>query len=206
MKIQPIAKKSRSSSGNTKLTKIAEEDVRRKDDKKKRPLSPKQAKASESSEKKKKSSSSLPTIVLGLIISSLVFFTAQRHVRVTNKLESGDVLMPGEWKSQCGIFDLVPPEWLDKLPLSSSCDPAVSPMLEYGRDGTLRYFTKSGADGDRKEIWSMAGSGECSEGEDEECSDEGATFVKDGSTWYVDMGGIRSSLNKDVVRDFVTES
>lgn len=218
-------KKSRSA-GSAKLTKIAEEDIRRKEERNKRPPSPKKGARNSSvvgvkelSTKKKKSSSTsnlMPTAILGLIISSSVFFTAQRHVQVTRPLESGHVLLPGQWKSQCGIFDLFPPEWLDKLPmdkLASSCDASSSSMLEFGRDGTLRYFTKDGADGERKEIWSVAGSGveeeQCTDGEedeDEQCFDMGATFVKDGNSWYVDMGGSRSILNKDVVRDFMTDS
>lgn len=208
------AKKSRSTSGATKLTKIAEEDIRRKENK---PPSPKKSKTTSRSiekatkKEKKSSSSNLPTAILGICISVLLFFTIQRHVHVTRPIDSGDVLLPGQWKSQCGIFDLFPKEWLAKLPmdkLSSSCNTESSSMLELGSDGTLRYFAK-GSDGERKEVWSVYGASggiECSEGEDEVCYDEGATFVKDGSYWYVEMGGSRTSLNRDVIRDFISES
>ena len=156
--------------------------------------------------------SSLPTIILGIIIFSLLFFTVQRHVRVTSPLESGSVLLPGQWKSQCGIFDLFPDEWLDKIPmekLSSRCDSTKSSMLELGKDGILRYFTKSGKDGELKEMWKVVGgtdSGECLDGEeDAQCSDRGATFMKDGNYWYVEIGGTRSALSKDVIKDFTAE-
>jgi len=219
VKVQHKSAKKGRSAGSAKLTKIAEEDIRRKEGRNKRPTSPKKIARNsgvvgvkESSTKKKK----LPTLILGLVISLSVFFTVQRHVQVTRPLESGHVLLPGQWKSQCGIFDMFPPEWLDKLPmdkLSLSCEASSSSMLEFGRDGTLRYFTKIGAVSERKEIWSVAGpvgeEEQCTdeeEDESEQCFDMGATFVKDGNSWYVDMGGSRSILKKDVVRDFMTEN
>ena len=128
MKVQHKSAKKGRSAGSAKLTKIAEEDIRRKEGRNKRPTSPKKIARNsgvvgvkESSTKKKK----LPTLILGLVISLSVFFTVQRHVQVTRPLESGHVLLPGQWKSQCGIFDMFPPEWLDKLPmdkLSLSCE------------------------------------------------------------------------------------
>lgn len=134
-------------------------------------------------------------------------------MRVTSPLESGSVLLPGQWKSQCGIFDLFPDEWLDRLPmekLCSQCDSTKSSMLELGKDGILRYFTRSGKDGELKEMWKVVGgadSGECYDGEDDaQCSDRGATFMKDGNYWYVEMGGTRSSLSKDVIKDFTAEN
>lgn len=85
-------------------------------------------------------------------------------------------------------------------------------MLELGKDGMLRYFTMDGESEDgevqRKEAWSAAGrnGGQCVEGEEEdECTDVGATFVKNGAYWYVDVGGLRTPLSKDVIRDFTTE-
>lgn len=206
---KPVRKSRSATRGGTKLTKIAEEDIRRKE--RKLSSSPRKAKSGSGGKPtEKKSSSILPTAILGILISSLLFVTVQRHVRVTKPLESGDSLHPGEWKSQCGIFDLFPEGWLEKLPmdkLSSSCDVSSSSMLELGRDGTLRYFTKGG-DGEREETWSVAGGNDgdqCVEGGEEKCPDEGATFWEDGTHWYVEMGGIRNSLNEDVIRDFTTD-
>lgn len=208
-------KKSRSS--GPKMTQIAEEDSRRKETKTPSPTNaPSSQRAGpaksvgDKAAKKKKSSSGLSTFLLGVIMSSLVYFTIERHFKVTRPLESGDVLLPGQWRSQCGIFDLFPTEWLDKLPmdkLAPSCDTSTSSMLELGRDGTLRYFAKSGG-GERKDTWSVPGSKkveQCLEEGGEECV-AGATFVKDEkNNWYVEMEGARTLLSKDVVSDFATE-
>ena len=189
-----------------KLTQISEEDIDRKE--KKNKLSPKTK--SPVAKKTSSSSSSLPTMILGMLLSTILFFTIQRHLSVTKPIASGDVLLPGQWKSTCGIFDLVPSDLLEKLPMdklsSRSCSMTSSSKLELGKDGTLRYFTKSDDD-ERKVVWSVEGGGEqqCSnEGEDtdEQCFEKGATFIQSGNYWYVDMGGVRTSLNKDVIRDF----
>lgn len=207
MQVQTKQKKSRSATSGSKLTKISEEDTRRKE--KKQPA-PSLKTKSAAKKTETKSSSTLPTAILGIIVSSLLFFTVQRHLRVTKPLESGHVLLPGQWKSQCGIFDLFPEEWLEKLPmdkLSSSCDPSSSSMLELGRDGTLRYFRK-GSDGELEEAWNVEGgsTGQCTGAEEEQCFDKGATFVKEGGYWYVDMGGTRTSLARGVIRDFTAEN
>lgn len=159
------------------------------------------------------SSSILPTAMLGILISSLLFLAAQRHIRVTKPIESGDVLLPGQWKSQCGILDLFSEEWLAKLQLEHvafSCNRSSSPMLELGRDGTLRYFTK-GDEGKRQEKWSTTGGqglSQYAEGEEEEevqCVGKGATFRADGNAWFVEMEGSHLELNEDVIRDFISE-
>lgn len=222
-----VSPQKRSRSGGSKLTKIAEEDIRRKEKKSSSPRKQvkSQTDAEKKSTKKKSSSSKLPTMILGAIIASLLFFTAKRHVSVTRRLESGHVLLPGQWKSQCGIFDLFPEEWLDKFPmnkLSSSCVASSSSVLELGREGTLRYFTKD-SDGERKVMQSFVGGGivydgkQCSESvegvSDEECIEPpqkittgGATFKKDGRNWYVDFGEKPIVLSQDVVRDFMIEN
>merc|ERR1712032_1430606 len=103
-------------------------------------------------------------------------------MRITRPIESGQVLLPGQWRSQCGVFDLLPTEWLEKLPmakLSPMCDTLSSSMLEFGGDGTLRYF-KRDESGKRKEVWSTAGSGlepQCADDNGDHCLDKGATFV-----------------------------
>ncbi|KAL3811974.1 hypothetical protein ACHAXA_009592 [Cyclostephanos tholiformis] len=102
---------------------------------------------------KKASSSNLPTAILGIILSSLLYVAARHHVRLSSRLESGSILLRGQWKSQCGIFELLPEKWLYSLPMDKifpSCNPSSSSVLELGRDGTLRYFTR-GTDGQRKE-------------------------------------------------------
>ena len=90
-------------------------------------------------------------------------------------------------------------------------------MLEMGKDGTLRYFSKSGG-GERREVWSVVGNfgvslPECSlqAGIDEndaslcvQDGDMGATFVKEGESWFVLMGRTRFMLNPDVIRDFTS--
>jgi len=208
-----IQKKGQPPAGGTKLTKIAEEGTSSRKSKK----APSPTKKGKSSDKatKKASSSILPTAVLGIIISSLLFMTLQRHFTITKPLQSGDSLLPGQWKSQCGIFELVPEGSFGNLlmnKLAPLCDLSSSSMLELGKDGTLRYFTKQGADGERQERWSVASkhtNEQCSaEGSDEEeqCHDMVATFVEDGNSWFVELGGARTSLNKDVIRDFTTKS
>ncbi len=92
--------------------------------------------------------------------------------------------------------------------LLPSCNYSSSSMLELGRDGTLRYFTK-GTDGQRKGTWSVesdAGdAGQCSEVGDGKCLENGVTFVKDEYNWYVIMGQTRNALRQDVARDFFGE-
>ena len=207
----PKVAKKKSRSKSPKLTQISEEDIDRKEKKKKKKLSPKAKSPVAKESSSSSSSSSLPTIILGMLISTMLFFTIQRHISVTKPIVSGDVLLPGQWKSQCGIFDLVPSDLLEKLPMdklsSRSCSTTSSSKLELGKDGTLRYFTKSD-DSDQKTnvVWSVeGGEQQCSnEGEDadEQCFEKGATFIQSGNYWYVDMGGVRTSLNKDVIRDF----
>lgn len=164
------------------------------------------------------SSSILPTVILGFLFAALLFF----HIHVSKPLESGEVLLPGQWKSQCGILDLFPKEWLAKFPMENLfpeewlakfptqkrfflCDTSSYPMLELGRDGTLRYFTK-GEDGKRKERWSMKGKNnmyECAVGEEEQCFGKGAIFLEDGNDWFVEIDETREKLNDDVVHNFV---
>ena len=128
----------------------------------------------------------LPIAVWGIILSIIVL-TIRRHISVTSPIKSGDLLLPGKFKSQCGIYDLFPEKgWCAASSTSST--------LELGSDGTLRYFTKSssGDDGKRSLIWSVAGGKE-----------DAAKFEKEGYYWYVTMGGTRTTLNKDVIRDFM---
>ncbi len=185
-----------------KLHEISEEGTRQKERKQPSP----QYKAS-----KKTPFNFMPSL-LGIIISGLLYVMVQYHLRITRPLESGSILLPGEWKSQCGLFHLIPQKWLAKLPMDKlcpACHTSSTSSLELGNDGRLRYFAV-GSDGEKKEMWSVAGgaiNGElCPEGNDEQCSENGALFVKDGHNWYVFMGGSRSSLNKDVIRDFTAGS
>jgi len=156
---------------------------------------------------KSKSTSSMPTILLGVVITSLLLFTAHRHIRITRPIQSGQVLLPGQWKSRCGIWELIP---------IKNCDLSKSSKLEMGKDGKLRYYSK-GASGDLKETWSVGGGGnvaECVAGEDGEedgqCvkesmkGREGAKFVNESGRWYVEMSGSRSLLNRDVAREFTS--
>jgi hypothetical protein len=83
-------------------------------------------------------------------------------------------------------------------------------MLEFGMDGTLRYFTK-GIDGQRKEAWSAVG-GTTTAGDEGNCSKEGdlqclvneAIFKEGIYNWYVVMGGTRHALSSELARDFMT--
>mmetsp|Transcript_18188 Transcript_18188/g.27028 ORF Transcript_18188/g.27028 Transcript_18188/m.27028 type:complete len:377 (+) Transcript_18188:129-1259(+) len=181
-----------------KMEKIAEEDSNETKKVTPPPPTPKQPVVSKS-----KSTSKTPTI-FGIGIMTLLFFTILRHIRVTKKIESGDVLLPGQWKSQCGIWDVLPEKLSEKY-----CNTKSSSTLEMGRDGTLRYFTKSGEDGVKSESWILSGNNaaQCAESE---CvnSDDGdsssATFVSDGGSWYVDLDDKRAALGKDVVQDFMS--
>jgi hypothetical protein len=185
--------------GDTKLSIIPEE-IRPKEDTRHSRRIPEPA--------EKSSSSNLPTVMLGIIISSILYLAVQHHVRALRPLESGSVLLRGEWKSQCGIFDLLPEKWLDRLPMDTLlpiCNYSSSSMLELGSDGTLRYFTK-GTDGQRKETWNIESNagdaGQCSEVGGGTCLENGVTFVKDEYNWYVVMGQTRNALRRDVARDF----
>lgn len=189
IKIPKVAKKT-SRAAAPALTQIAEENNNNnklkenttKDIKKKAP-SPKaksQAKPADNN------ILGLPIAVWGIIIS-IIGLTIRRHISVTSPIKSGDLLLPGKFKSQCGIYDLFPEKgWCAASSTSST--------LELGSDGTLRYFTKSssGDDGKRSLVWSVAGGKE-----------EAAKFEKEGYYWYVTMGGTRTTLNKDVIRDFM---
>jgi hypothetical protein len=150
---------------------------------------------------KKKSSNA--SAVIGTGIMALLFFTVLRHIRVTKKVQSGDVLLPGQWKSQCGIWDVLPEKLSEKY-----CNTQSSSTLELGRDGTLRYFTKN-ADGEKSESWSLAGSApQCAESSECAANEDGAssaTFTKDGYYWYVELDGKRTSLGYDIVQDFMAE-
>lgn len=150
---------------------------------------------------KKKSSNA--SAVIGAGIMALLFFTVLRHIRVTKKVQSGDVLLPGQWKSQCGIWDVLPEKLSEKY-----CNTQSSSTLELGRDGTLRYFTKN-ADGEKSESWSLAGSApQCAESSECAANEDGtssATFTKDGHYWYVELDGKRTSLGWDIVQDFMSD-
>ena len=166
-----------------------------------------------SSMKKTSSPISLPTIILGVILSLLVYYAIRAHTRLTRPLEQGSILLRGQWISQCGMFDLLPTQLLNILPmkkLSPSCNTSSSSMLEFGMDGTLRYFTK-GMDGQRKEAWSAVGGtttagdeGNCSKEGDEQCLANEAIFKEGIYNWYVVMGGTRHVLSSELARDFMT--
>lgn len=180
------------------MEKIAEEDSTEKTTEKKVTTTP------EKTRPPKSKPTSKTSIVFGMGIMALLFFTILRHIRVTKKIQSGDVLLPGQWKSQCGIWDILPKKLSEKY-----CN-SKSSTLEMGRDGTLRYFTKS-ADSEKSESWSLSGSGahQCADGGESNCAagDDGqnsVTFVKDGFSWYVDMDGKRTTLGKNVVQDFMS--
>lgn len=184
----------------TKLPDIAEEDNRQKKNK------PPTSKINEV----KKSPVILKTAILGIIISSLLYFTIQYHFRVSGPLESRSVLRPGEWKSPCGLYDLLPRNLRARLPvdiLPPACDSSSSSSLDFGSDGVLRHF-KEGSDGERKLVRSFTGSvgngDQCSEGSDEQCTVNGALFLKDGYSWYVVIGEKRSLLSWEVMRDFTS--
>ncbi len=188
-----------------KMEKIAEEDGKEKK-KVVTPVTPTPTPTQTVPESK--STSSKTSTIFGMGIMALLFFTVLRHIRVTKKIESGDVLLPGQWKSQCGIWDVLPEKLSEKY-----CNTKSSSTLEMGRDGTLRYFTKSADGGEKSERWILSSSGgsapqcadgqsECVDGDDGESSS--ATFVKDGNYWYVDLDGKRTTLGKDVVQDFMS--
>lgn len=99
--------------------------------------------------------------------------------------------MPGEWISQCGVWELVPGN--KKL-----CDSSAS-KLSMGKDGKLRYFNKG-----LEEIWSV-GTVCVAENEDQcvanlDCP--GAAFTLEGKKWFVEVNGNRKPLIKDVVEAF----
>jgi len=159
--------------------------------------------------KQSSSSSSLPTAILTLLLGTLAIFTGRHHCTITKTLNSGDLLLPGNWISQCGVFDLLPALVFDLLPASVSeyvptCDLSVSSMLQLDDDGTtLRYFSKN-EEGKRVERWiANINPAECTN-EDETC-ELGVKFVKDGQSWYAERGGSRSHVNKNVVTDFMLE-
>ena len=164
---------------------------------------------------KRTPSSNMPTraIIIGIIISSLFYFTIQHHHNVTRPLESGSVLLPGQWKSPCGLYDMLPQKFRTKFPahvLPPACESSSSSSLELGSDGVLRYF-KEGSGGERKVVRSVDGGSignggqRCPEGSNnEQCTENGALFVKDGYNWYLIMGDKRIVLSWEVMRDFTS--
>lgn len=200
MNIQPKPAKSIDQAPGVTKPDTVEEDILRKESK------PSATKTNES----RKTPFNLMAAILGIIISSLIYFTIQYHHRVTRPLESGSVLLPGQWKSPCGLYDLLPQKLRSRLPidfLPPACESSSSSSLEFGSDGTLRYF-KEGSGGERKVVRSVAGSigsgDQCSQGTDEQCTENGALFVKDGYNWYLVMGEKRVTLSWDVMRDFTS--
>lgn len=99
--------------------------------------------------------------------------------------------MPGEWISQCGIWELIPGK--------KFCDSAKVPKLSMGKDGKLRYYEKG-----LEEVWSVGT--ECAAEANEQCvvdlDCQGAAFSFEGNKWYVDVGGDRKPLFKDAVQQF----
>jgi len=158
----------------------------------------------------------LPIISLSVIIAILFVYAANRHIQVTRPIVSGDVLLPGEWKSQCGLLELMPLKLQQIIQSSSAfgervkskCDGTKSSMLEMGTDGTLRYFTKSSC-GDTltgKEVWSVPGRKlgcDGNAGGDHCAAQEGASFLKEGESWYVVIDHSQTSMDRDVIRDFM---
>jgi hypothetical protein len=140
---------------------------------------------------KKKKTSYFPTQVLGIIIAIGLFFITQHHNKMTRPIQSGMCLMPGEWISQCGFWEL--------LPGNKFCDASVS-KLSMGKDGKLRYFNKG-----LEEVWSVGT--ECvAEDKDDQCvvnlDCQGAAFRLEGKKWYVEVNGDRKPLIKEVVEAF----
>lgn len=140
----------------------------------------------------------------------IVCYAIQVHVRLTRTLKPGSILLRGQWISQCGMLDMLPTQLLNCLPMEKilpSCNTSSSSILEFGKDGTLRYFTK-GIDGQRKEAWSAVSGTtsdelNCSQEGGEQCLVNEAIF-KDGIyNWYVVMGGTRHVLSSELARDFM---
>lgn len=148
-----------------------------------------------SAPKAKRKPSYLPTQVLGIIIAAAVFFITQQHVRITRPIQSGFCLMPGEWISQCGIWELIPGAGNSKF-----CDSKTMSKLSMGKDGKLRYYG-----GGLEEIWSAGA--ECSVDENtEQCvadlDCQGAAFTLEGKKWFVEVNGDRKPLIKEVIEQF----
>ena len=146
--------------------------------------------------------SSFPTTILRLLFAGLAIFVAKRHRDTTSKLVHGSLMHPGEWRSRCGAFDLVPSFVADGMSGLIPCDLEASSMLQY--DGQyLRYYTKEM--GLRVEKWSAdLGLVQCNE--DSEC-EETIKFAKKGTTWYATWyaerdGGSYARVDEIVVDDF----
>lgn len=102
--------------------------------------------------------------------------------------------MPGEWISQCGIWEL--------FPGNKFCDSSVS-KLSMGKDGKLRFFDKA-SNGKLEEVWSVGT--ECAGDDEEQCvanlDCQGAAFTQEGKKWHVEVNGERKPLLKEAVQQF----
>ena len=133
---------------------------------------------------------SVPTLALTSLFVAMVAYAVKLHVRVTQPTTlTSNLLLPREWKSTCGILDVLPQQLIfsravqyvggmmknDKCIIDSTM-PLSSFMLEMGKDGTLRYFTTND-DGERKEAWSVVG--DYSDGGGGNANDNTASCVKE---------------------------
>jgi len=142
--------------------------------------------------------SSFQTTILRLLFAGLAIFVAKHHRDMTSQLVHGSVMHPGEWRSRCGAFDLVPSFVAEGMLKLIPCDLEASSMLQY--DGqTLRYYTKEM--GSRVEKWSAdLGLVRCKE--DSEC-EETIKFAQKGTTWYAERDdGSHASVDEIVVDVF----
>jgi hypothetical protein len=179
-------KKSSAKSGASKLPKI-DEDV------KPRAESNTNARGLPAEKSKRKTKASyFPTQVLGIVIAAAFFFLNQQHNRITRHLQSGLCLLPGEWISKCGVWELIPGG-------NKFCDMSSVSKLSMGKDGKLRYFDK-----DMGEMWNV---GTCAASDDEQCvmniDCQGAAFTLEGKKWFVEVNGDRKPITKEVVEQFI---
>jgi len=135
-----------------------------------------------------------PTQVLGILIAAVVFAVTQQHYRIVRPIQSGLCLLPGEWISQCGIWELFPGNML--------CDSSKVPKLSMGRDGKLRYFDQVGSG--KKETWSVGigCAGDSGKPCEENLDCQGAAFALQGKKWYVEVNRDRKPLLKDIIQQF----
>jgi len=156
------------------------------------------------SKKAKRKPSYLPTQILGIIIAVAIVFIMQQHVRITRPIQSGLCLLPGEWISPCGLWELLPSSFGRNNNNKLFCDTKTMSKLYMGKDGKLRYYTGVGLD----EIWTVGT--ECSSENDDAAAEQcvtdldcqGAIFTLEGKKWFVEVNGDRKPLIKEVIEQF----
>ena len=125
----------------------------------------------ENEDKKSKKSITIVVVLTGVVMAMIASFAAVAQKTLTSPLQRGDVLAPGQWRSQCGLLTLLHLEYCQ------------SPLIKMGNDGVLNLYDENGT------IFALTGP-LCEEGS--ECI-SGLVIGEDGT---VTIGGVAPTVSK----------